>query len=108
MGERAVLRGGGEGDGLGVVTDLEELEDGRRLRLTGQGVEDDAFDGADFLGVRGEAGEQGDEEDVELFHNIAILLFSISESKSTAICKRLTPVLDEQPVSVDEFPKVGP
>ena len=108
MDEGSVLGRGREGDGLGVVVDLEELEDGRRLRLTGQGVEDDAFDGADFLGVRGEAGEQGDEEDEDLFHNIAILLFSISESKSTAICKRLTPVLDEQPVSFDEFPTGGP
>ena len=82
MDKRAVLGGGGEGDGLGVVTDLEELEDGRRLRLTGQGVEDDAFDGADFLGVRGEACEQGDEEDVKSFHNYCdTFVFDFREQK---------------------------
>ena len=47
-----------------------------------QGVEDDAFDGADFLGVRGEAGEQGDEEDVKSFHNYCdTFVFDFREQK---------------------------
>ena len=108
MGETAVHVGSGESDGLFVVADLEELENGGGLTLAGQGVKDDTFDSADFLRVHGEADEQGDEDDKSLFHNIAILLFSNSESKSTAICKGSVPLLDERPVSFDEFPKDGP
>ena len=108
MRERAVLGGGGEGDGLGVIAGLEELEDGRGFGFAGQGIEDDSFDGTDFLRVGEEACEEGGKEDENAFHNIAILLFSNSESKSTAICKGSVPLLDERPDSFDETPKGGP
>ena len=104
MGERAVLGRGREGDGLGSVIGLEELQDGGGFALPGQGIEDDTFDGADFLGGCDEPGEKDDQDERDAFHNDCGTFVFVSECKSTAISKRAVPVLDERPVSFDKSP----
>ena len=68
MGERAVLGRGRKGDGLGGVIGLEELQDGGGFALAGQGIEDDTFDGADFLRGGGKPGEKDGQKECESFH----------------------------------------